>query len=152
MQKTMQSLPKHSISQHLWRYILCLTLAFASSTGGLFAQGALLNEEELAGKETYESLARALSEPEKVYKLDLSKNYLKKLPPKFFELKNLQVLILSVNPLTELPENISSLKNLQVLSLSTGLLKKIPASIGKLENLAALSLAKNPLTGLPKEL
>ena len=75
----------------------------------------LLPTAELDLKETYTSFTKALEEPDKVYKLDLSFQGLKQIPDSIVLLKNLQILILSDNELDTIPDFIGNLVNLQEL-------------------------------------
>ncbi|MCP4344834.1 MAG: GTP-binding protein, partial [Desulfobacterales bacterium] len=84
--------------------------------------------------------------------LDLSHIQLAQLPPKIFELKNLQALNLSNNQLAQLPPEISELINLQTLDLTGNQLTQLPPEISELINLQTLDLGFNQLTQLPPEI
>lgn len=108
-----------------------------------------LGPAQLSQEKWYESMEEALAEPEKVYKLSLVGNKMKKLPPEIGQLVNLQVLNLSENKLKTLPEEIKSLRYLEVLSLYRNKLKYLPIEFRELSSLSALYLGRNKLTAIP---
>ncbi|WP_017720442.1 leucine-rich repeat domain-containing protein [Kamptonema formosum] len=89
---------------------------------------------------------------DRVTSLDLSNNWLTKLPAEIGGLSKLTWLDLSGNQLTELPTEIGSLTNLTRLDLRGNQLTGLPAEIGGLTNLTRLDLRGNQLTGLPAEI
>lgn len=140
------------MKKHLWLLAVLSILAlpgFAQTNADNAPEHALLGPAQLGQEKWYESLDEALAEPEKVYKLSLSGNDLKKLSPDIGLLVNLQVLNLSENKLKTLPEEIKTLKNLQMISLYHNRLKYLPVEFRELSNLHALYLGRNRLTEIP---
>lgn len=135
--------------------ILLLSFAFCLLSMPAWAQpngetnGRLLSASQLRDKSWYYSLDSALANPDKVYKLSLSDQSLKSLPPEIGQLKNLQVLNLSNCGLKQIPREISNLKHLQMLSLYGNKLKFIPYEFRELSKLEVLYLGRNRLTTLP---
>ncbi len=84
--------------------------------------------------------------------LYLSREQIKELPAKIWQLKDLKILSLAENQLTPLPPELGQLKNLEILDLERNQLKKLPLEIGQLKNLEVLNLSDNQLTDLPSEL
>ena len=109
----------------------------------------MLGPAQLSQEKWYESMEEALAEPEKVYKLSLAGQKLKKLPPEIGELVNLQILNLSENKLKFLPEEIKELKKLQMISLYHNKLKQLPIEFRELSNLSSLYLGRNRLFTIP---
>ena len=112
----------------------------------------LLSAEKLALEKVYTSLSEALQTPEKVYKLDLTKQKLKTFPMEIIKLYNLQELTLAKNKLTEIPKEIGTLTNLQKLNLEKNELTVLPSTIGNLTNLKELILNRNEIFKLPPEI
>ncbi len=112
----------------------------------------LLSKEMLAKEKVYTSLSEALINPEKVYKLDLSKQKLKAFPMEVFKLYNLQELSLAKNKLEEIPAEIGTLTNLEILNLEKNKLATLPSTIGNLTNLKELILNRNEIYKLPPEI
>lgn len=133
-------------SKHIFFFIyifVCL-----SNTG--YCQ--LLDSASLQAQPVYEDLNKALQEPEKVYRLNLSKQKLSLFPEGIIRLKNLQELNLSKNKIDSIPEKICMLTNLQVLNLSGNKLKYLPDSIGKFKQLKKLISSRNYLLEIPKSI
>ena len=126
---------------------ILLTIMFLLPATILRAQ--LLDAVALDSVRTYRSLQRALAEPDKVYRLDLSGQKLKELPEAFYQLKNLNALDLSNNKFKELPERLQELKYLQEFRASKNKLTDVPRGLCKLTHLKRLDLSRNALTGLP---
>jgi len=97
---------------------------------------------------TYFSLEEALKKKEDVYRLDLSHQKLKSIPPSISQLTNLKRLDLSDNQLSDLPPEIDSLKDLRRLFLDNNQFKKIPKVVFKLKKLKKLYLSGNRITKL----
>ncbi|NVN94603.1 MAG: leucine-rich repeat domain-containing protein [Bacteroidetes bacterium] len=112
----------------------------------------LLSPDELEQQPVYNSLSQALKNPEKVYRLDLSKQKLQVIPKAIFGLYNLQELILAKNKLHEIPQEIANLTNLQKLNVSKNNLTELPAAIGALTNLEVLVANQNDIYKLPAEI
>ncbi len=109
----------------------------------------LLNAEQLREAKEYTSIEEALEHPEKVFKLNLKAQKIKKLDPRINEFANLQVLNLMDNRIKVLPPEIGGLANLQWLSLYGNKLRSVPEQMRSFQNLSTLFLGKNRLTELP---
>jgi Leucine-rich repeat (LRR) protein len=79
---------------------------------------SLLDSLSLSQQKVYKDLSFALSQPDSVFALDLSKKKLKTLPDDLKKLPNLQWLKLEKNNLKEIPTWIGDFTNLQYLDLS----------------------------------
>ena len=118
----------------------------------------LLSKERLATERVYTSLNDALINPEKVYRLDLSKQKLKVVPMEVFKLYNLQELILAKNKLQEIPIEIGTLTNLEILTnlkeliVNRNEIYKLPPEIGNLLNLEKLDMWSNEIDEFPEEI
>lgn len=115
------------------------------------ANAQLLDSLELAHSDECTDLDSALRHPEKIIKLVLRKQHLKKFPEKIYLLKNLQYLDLSKNNIKEIPEGIGELTQLQYFACSKTGLERIPVDIGKLKNLRYINLNQNELVLLPPQ-
>jgi len=100
----------------------------------------------------YRSLGAALEHPEKVYRLNLSKDRLKVFPADILKFTNLRDLDLSRNKLDSLPVEIGTLVNLQRLNLSNNKLVRLPDEIGNLAALTYLGLNRNVIESLPSSI
>ena len=80
------------------------------------AQAQLLSQVALDSVRTYRSSEKALKEPEKVYRLDLSGQKLKELPESVRQFKNLNALDLGHNKLRTLPDWIGEFRYMQEFS------------------------------------
>jgi len=81
----------------------------------------------------------------KARRIDLSNNFLSKLPDSFTALNHLIVLDLSRNQLTSLPQSFGDLNKLIRLDLYSNQLRTLPLSFGRLSRLKWLDLKSNPL-------
>lgn len=124
--------------------LLALTIAL-----GPVARGQLLDEAALDSARTFRSLEKALADPDKVYRLDLSGQRLKEVPEGVFQLKNLNALDLSNNRLKQLPDQLRALPHLQELRASRNKLTALPAALCELVHLKRMDLSRNGLTALP---
>jgi len=97
----------------------------------------------------YRSVSVAMQNPEKVFRLNLSKTKLKEIPADVFKLKNLRELDLSKNRLDSVPAAIGELTNLTSLNISGNNLELLPDELGKLANLTYLNLNRNKIVALP---
>jgi Leucine-rich repeat (LRR) protein len=97
----------------------------------------------------YHSLASALKNPDKVFRLNLTKRRLAEFPVEILQFNNLEELDLSKNKIKELPSGIGKLKNLRRLNFSFNKLTKLPVEIGNLTNLVYLGLNRNVIEELP---
>jgi Leucine-rich repeat (LRR) protein len=97
----------------------------------------------------YHSISAATQNPEKVFKLNLSKRKLKTFPQEIFQFRNLRELDLSRNKFDSIPKELGSLKNLVRLNLSNNKLESVPDEIGNLTQLVYLGLNRNKIVELP---
>lgn len=81
--------------------------------------------------------------------IDLSENFLSELPAEFGRLTNLKSINLNNNNTIALPKVICSLPKLEFLSVALNQLNSLPEEIGNLKNLMELSFARNHLSTLP---
>ncbi|MBP6389825.1 MAG: leucine-rich repeat domain-containing protein [Flavobacteriales bacterium] len=109
----------------------------------------LLDAIALDTVRTYRSLERALEDPMRVYKLDLSKQKLKELPEELRRLPNLNSLDLGHNKLKTLPEWISEFAHLQEFSANNNRMVNFPEAICALRHLKRLDMSRNALISLP---
>ncbi|MEI6694913.1 MAG: leucine-rich repeat domain-containing protein [Bacteroidota bacterium] len=116
------------------------------------ANAQLLSQNQLDEQPVFTSISEALKNPEKVYRMDLSKQKLQTLPKAIFGLYNLQELNLAKNKLVEIPPEIGNLTNLQKLNVSKNKITTLPASIGLLTNLTELVANQNDIYKLPAEI
>lgn len=109
---------------------------------------------------TFTSIDEAIKTPDKVKRLDLSGQNLKRIPPEISQLTNLKELYLGIiqyigsidkNEIQKLPNEIFSLKKLEILDLGQNKIQKIPPEINELKALKVLNLRGNPIQKLPEE-
>jgi Leucine-rich repeat (LRR) protein len=100
----------------------------------------------------YTSIESALEADGPVYRLDLTRSRLRKLPPELFQLTSLQELILDRNKLKTIPPEIVELKNLQHLSVSRNKLTTFPPVLCNLRSLVRLDLSSNEVDKIPDEI
>ncbi len=98
----------------------------------------------------YHSLDEALSEPEKVMKLELGEKGLNELPD-LSSLLNLKELKLWGNDLTDLPESLASCRKLKVINLYRNALNAVPSVLFELRELEEVSLGRNQISTLGNE-
>ncbi len=111
-----------------------------------------VNYEALDTCKVFTSLEKAIEADEPVYRLDLTRKRLRKLPPELFTLTSLQELILNRNKLKTVPPEIIELKNLQHLSVSRNKLSAFPKVICNLRSLRKLDLSSNEIQKIPDEI
>lgn len=116
----------------------------------LLVRGQLLSQAALDTARTYRSLERALAEPEKVLRLDLSGKKLREVPEEIRRLPNLNALDLSGNKLKELPPWLGELKSMQEFRASKNKLTVFPEGICRWRALKRLDLSRNAIAVLPK--
>ncbi|MEL6254208.1 MAG: leucine-rich repeat domain-containing protein [Bacteroidota bacterium] len=114
-----------------------------------FTPGPRLDAYQLKNSKWYYSINDAVRDPERVYKLSLSGQKYKELPPGLDRFSNLQVLNLSNNKLKTIPADISRLQNLEVLILSKNRINRLPEEIKNMENLTTIYLSNNRLVEVP---
>ena len=132
----------------MYRFFVIIVIIFLRFS----ANAQLLTPNQLEQQPIYTSVSEALKNPEKVYRLDLSKQKLLNIPKNVFSLYNLQELILAKNKLHEISQEIGNLTNLQVLNVSKNDITELPAAIGSLTNLAELIVNQNNIYKLPPEI
>lgn len=108
-----------------------------------------LDSATLATKPIFTSMEEALKNPEQVYRLDLHKKKLTKIPMEIGKFINLQELDVSKNRLTELPGYIENLPNLEYLNASSNQLTTLPSEIGNCVFLRRIVLNRNLIESLP---
>jgi Leucine-rich repeat (LRR) protein len=97
----------------------------------------------------YRSLDEASKNPDRVFRLNLSKRKLDSFPDQILQFKNLIELDLTRNKIEELPAGIGDLIHLQRLKLGNNALVHLPPEIGNLKKLVFLELSRNQLEDLP---
>lgn len=108
--------------------------------------------EALDTCKVYTSVEKALAADQPVYRLDLTRSRLRKIPPELFTLTSLQELILDRNKLKSIPAEILELKNLQHLSVSRNKLSTFPPVLCNLRSLRKLNLSSNEIQRIPDEI
>ncbi len=108
-------------------------------------------KQELQKYKEFTSINEALKTPDSVYRLNLSKNKLKKIPSDVFRFRNLKELNLRKNKITEVPAGIENLPNLVYLNVSKNWLSTLPPEIGTLNQLVLLDVSQNYINKLPPE-
>ncbi len=101
---------------------------------------------------TFHHLDSAKANPEWVYRLDLSKQKLREIPPAVFNFPNLEYLNLSKNRISLIPSQISKLGELKQLDLSKNQISILPPKLGMLLSLEKLLLSKNTIESIPDEI
>jgi len=114
-----------------------------------FPPGPKLDAYQLKSAKWYYSITEAMREPEKVYKLSLSGQKYKELPPGLDRFSNLQVLNLSNNKLKTIPVDVSRLQNLEVLMLRKNRINHLPEEIKNMNSLTTIYLSRNRLVEVP---
>jgi len=125
---------------------------FSLMFAGFESRAQLLDSIALSKEHEYSDLVEAINNPDKVYKLNLCKKKLKKIPNEVFTFTNLQALNLSKNKLTEIPDDIGKLTNLQVLNVSANNIDTVSKKIGNLINIKKLILNQNIISSLPPDI
>lgn len=116
------------------------------------ANAQLYKLSELDTVKEFNSLEKALKNPDAVIRLNLKGEKLKEVPKEVFLLKNLQELNLRKTRIDKLPQEIGELKKLQILDVSKNELIQLPPEIGQLTNLKILRASENELENLPTEI
>ena len=127
---------------------LLFLLFFIAAFSSLSAQDKELIYDD--SSHIYRSLNEAMKNPEKVFRLNLSKSRLDTFPAEIFNFTNLTELDLSKNKIDEIPPEIGRLSNLQILKMANNELVHLPKEIGQLLNLRILGLNRNVLVDLPE--
>ena len=97
----------------------------------------------------FRSISEAMSQPENVYRLNLSKSKLDTFPEEILLFKNLVELDLSRNKIEVIPGEIGQFVHLKKLNLANNRLVHLPNEIGQLKELVFLGLNRNELEDLP---
>ncbi len=126
------------------RLLLPLALLFAQA-----AAAQLLPQLTLDSVNTYHDLAKALKQPDQVYRLDLSGKKLKEVPEEVRQFKNLNALDLGHNKLRSLPDWMGELVYMQEFRAGQNKLTEVPKAVCQWKNLRRLDLHMNALQGLP---
>lgn len=100
----------------------------------------------------YTSLESALAADQPVYRLDLTRSRIRKIPLELFTLTTLQELILDRNKIKTIPSEIVQLENLQHLSVSRNRLTTFPPVLCNLRALVRLDLSSNEVDRIPDEI
>lgn len=102
---------------------------------------------------TYTSLQEALKEPQKVYRLKLTKlDNRDSLPEELFSLTELRELTIKGCRLCILNQHIDKLGKLESLNLDKNKLVRLPETIGNLSRLKFLCISRNLMETLPESI
>jgi len=115
------------------------------------ANAQLIEFDKLDTATMFSSIKEALENPQKVYRLDLSKKKLTKFPTEILQFSNLNELILDKNKIDSIPSSIASLSNLQRLSIYRNKLVNIDF-ITVLPNLVEIDLTANYIEAIPSDI
>lgn len=115
-------------------------------------KNGLYNIAHLYKLPEFNSIEEALKNPQNVYRLNLRKQMLNKLPEEIAQFTNLQELNLSDNPIEELPESLKNLKKIQILHIGKTNLKEIPTVVYELPHLQVLNISGLLMAKLPETL
>jgi len=115
---------------------------------GKVASAQLLSQTALDSTQEYYSIASALKEPDKVYRLQLTKKKYKVLPEEIRQFKNLNALDIGKNKLKELPEWLGELVYMQEFHAPQNKFREMPPVVCKWPHLKRLDLHQNEITGL----
>ena len=133
-----------------WLGTLALLICFATAMGQ--KTSVLLYGPGDNGK-VYTSIEEALLEPERVYRLRLTKLANRdSLPEELFQLTELRELTVKGCRLCIVNQNISKLQRLQILNLDKNKLLRLPESIGELQDLRLLVISRNILETFPESI
>ncbi len=111
------------------------------------ASAQLLTQTALDSTREYYSIESAMKEPEKVYRLQLTKKKLREVPPEIRQMKNLNALDLGRNKLAELPDWMDELVYMQEFRAGQNKFSEMPAVVCKWPHLKRLDLHQNEITG-----
>lgn len=115
---------------------------------GNVAHAQLLSQTALDSTQEFYSIASALKEPDKVYRLQLTKKKYKVLPEEIRQFKNLNALDIGKNKLKELPEWLGELVYMQEFHAPQNKFTEMPPVVCKWPHLKRLDLHQNEITGL----
>ncbi|MDP0500086.1 MAG: ATP-binding protein [Verrucomicrobiota bacterium JB022] len=114
-----------------------------------WGQGSTLSKEDLVNAVWHYHLESALAEPEKVYKLDLSRQGLEAFPLEVTGLPNLRILLLNHNRIAVVPPEIGRLQKLVELELNDNELEELPPELFTIGTLSELEASRNRIRELP---
>lgn len=129
-----------------------VTCIFAISTIAMLGQRTPDRVTRADSNRVYTDLKKALASEKPVFRLDLTRKRLRKIPPEIFEFTELRELTLNRNRIAEVPAEIAKLTKLEVLSMSRNRLKEFPPAICNLRALITLDLSDNELSRIPDEI
>lgn len=112
------------------------------------AHAQLLSQAALDSTKEFYSIESAMKEPDKVYRLQLTKKKYKVLPEEIRHFRNLNALDLSKNKLKELPAWMGELKYMQEFHAPNNKFKAMPEVVCKWKHLKRLDFHQNEITGL----
>ncbi len=112
------------------------------------ASAQLLTQTALDSTREYYSIESAMKEPDKVYRLQLTKKKLKEVPPEIRQLKNLNALDFGKNKLKELPEWLGELAYMQEFRAPQNKFMEMPAVVCRWSHLKRLDMHQNQISGL----
>ena len=130
------------------RFTLFICFVFFSAYS--YSQEVLLDSAELSKARIFTSIKEAMKDPDKVYKLDLSKHKLDSFPVEITKFKNLQVLNLRKNKMVDIPKEIGDLTHLQWLDISRSEVVNLDPALGNLVHLKYLEMSRNDIETLPR--
>lgn len=124
----------------------CAILFLGSLGNSAIAQ--LLSQAALDSTKEFYSIASALKEPDKVYRLQLTKKKYKVLPEEIRQFKNLNALDIGKNKLKELPDWLGELVYIQEFRAPQNKFGEMPAVVCQWPHLKRLDLHQNEIIGL----
>jgi leucine-rich repeat protein SHOC2 len=122
-------------------------LLFLGSLAAI-ASAQILSQTALDSTKEFYSIESAMKDPDKVYRLQLTKKKYKVLPEEIRRFKNLNALDLGKNKLKELPEWLGELIYMQEFRAPQNKLGAMPAVVCQWPHLKRLDLHQNEITGL----
>ena len=97
------------------------------------------------------NLEIALKNKQCDFRLDLSRQKLKAVPPEIFQFTELRELNLSSNKISIFPPEIKVFTHLAALNFSNNKIVEVPVEIGTLKHLKTIHINRNEITTLPQE-
>ena len=128
---------------------ILIFLAFCAAT--MAQKTPIVYYDSVDNGRTYTSLQEALKEPQKAYRLKLTKlDNRDSLPEELFTLTELRELTIKGCKLCVLNQNIDNLTKLESLNLDKNKLVRLPETIGNLQKLKFLCISRNLMETLPE--